>query len=143
MYDFDIKKMLAAFNDDPEALADAFARSLNDELAQQRSIRALKNTAADVAVAWNDFVEEYFELHDIPANTTLEDYQLFDDGECLIKLLETFVQYGPDIEKWVANLRKISDAATKLNDNLEKMNIKIPESNFDQTMKKFFKEMGW
>ena len=33
MYDFDIKKMLAAFNDDPEALANAFARSLNDELA--------------------------------------------------------------------------------------------------------------
>ena len=57
MYDFDMKQMLAAFDDDPEALASAFSNQLNKELAQRRSMQSLKNAAADVAVAWNDFVD--------------------------------------------------------------------------------------
>ena len=31
MYDFDIKKMLAAFNDDPEALAKVLGQWLKDD----------------------------------------------------------------------------------------------------------------
>ena len=147
MYDFDMKQMLAAFDDDPEALASAFSNQLNKELAQRRSMQSLKNAAADVAVAWNDFVDEYFDVHKLPEGRDYEDFELLDNGECLIKLLDAFVKYNPDIEKWTAAMKKINETANKMTEKLNKENIKkMSESNlnnFDTVMNNFFDKMGW
>ena len=76
-----------------------------------------------------------------------EDFELLDNGECLIKLLDAFVKYNPDIEKWTAAMKKINETANKMADKLNRENIiKMPESNlnnFDTVMNNFFDKMGW
>lgn len=151
MYEFDIKQMLAAFDNDAEKLANEFANQLNKELSIRRQEREIQNAAAEVADAWNDLVETYFDIHEVPVGHQIEDYKVFDEGKCWIQLLETYVKYNPDLDKCIAALNSFSKVADKavqsINTNMKKLKEEVKNTEitkeFDTAMSEFFDKMGW
>ena len=76
-YNFNMRDMLNAFGGDAEQLANAFAESLNNELASKRTRELIEENAERVAKTWNSFVYIYFEAY--PAETkglNEEDYYM-------------------------------------------------------------------
>lgn len=136
-YNFDIKQLLDTFDGDPEKLANAFADALNAELAAQRNINHIDEAANDVADAWQDFVDEYFEVHELPKGTTEEDYYV--ETESVKMLMDLIVRAAPYMTLFQEYLMKLQDmndkAVHKVVDTAQKA-----EDEFSTVMSKFFKE---
>lgn len=141
MYDFDMKKLLDAFEGDPSKLANAFTSQLNNELAVRKSERMVKEAAEEVANAWNDFVEEYF-AHgkDVPDGALIDDYII--DANSVIDLMKAFLQLVPMFAKYSNTLE---DLDMLLHGNVQKakeVGAQVRD-DFGATMNKFFDKMGW
>ena len=132
-----MKQMLAAFDDDAEKLASAFASQLNKELASRKNERLVREAAEDVANAWNDFVEEYFtHSDDVPDGTCGDDYII--DANSVIDLMKTFLRIVPAFARYSTTFE---DFNTLLHGNKQK--AKEVRDDFNATMNKFFDKMGW
>ena len=141
MYDFDMKKLLDAFEGDPSELANAFTSQLNKELAARKSERMVKEAAEKVANAWNEFVEEYFTCgKDVPNDALIDDYVI--DANSVIDIMKAFLQFIPMLVKY-------SDTIEDFNELLHGNTQKAKETSkqvcdtFENTMNKFFNKMGW
>ncbi len=127
MYDFDMNALLAAFDNNPEQLAQAFTDSLNKELENRNKEKELKKTADNVAADWNLFVTEYCNFYGIKDK---ENY-LFQNGTEVISIFKIILETIPEVEKYLQIAEKMTPA-------LEKAETTI--NDFEKTMKDFFKK---
>lgn len=137
MYDFDMKKLLDAFEGDPSELANAFTNQLNKELAARKSERIIKEAANDVSNAWNDFINEYFANGaNIPKNYKEEDFYV--DGTTIIDIMKTLIELIPAIEKYTSTVEAFNKTL-----NIAKETGTQARDTFKDTMSEFFDKMGW
>lgn len=140
-YDFDMERLLETFDGDAEKLANAFADELNKALATHRHMEAINNASQDVADAWNNFVDTYFGVYDVPSGFAVEDFMLAHENDnTAISLLEFLVKCGPVLVKYghlFEQIEKVNTTADDINPPPRK------EQSFDESMKEFFKKMGW
>ncbi len=119
--------LLAAFDNNPEQLAQAFTDSLNKELENRNKEKELKKTADNVAADWNLFVTEYCNFYGIKDK---ENY-LFQNGTEVISIFKIILETIPEVEKYLQIAEKMTPA-------LEKAETTI--NDFEKTMKDFFKK---
>lgn len=141
-YDFDIRQMLDAFDGDPEKLANAFANSLNEELASNRSKKRVDDAAAEVACAWEEFVDEYFAAYpDETKGLKVEDYYITDESP--VQLMYMLIKLTPYISLFTDYMTKLNDLADNVKETAKPAVNKAVNTGaqvFENTMKKFFKE---
>lgn len=141
MYDFDMKKLLDAFEGDPSKLANAFTNQLNNELAARKSERMVKEAAEEVANAWNDFVEEYFAHGEgVPDGTLIDDYVI--DANSVIDLMKAFLQLVPAFAKYSTTLEDFNILLHGNKQKAKEVGAQVRD-DFSATMNKFFDKMGW
>ena len=127
---FDIKQMLAEYDNDAEKLANDFAAQLNAELAKRKQNDILHDLSAEVGCVWNDLVEEYYSQGKMDRDADHSDYY-FDDDTALI-LLQIIIKCMPAIQTWSKSVNKLAKDVTAPANNV-----------FEQTMSNFFNKMGW
>ena len=140
-YNFDMQRLLDTFGGDAEKLAQAFADSLNSELAKQRQRDYITDAAQDVADAWGEFVDEYFDENDLPDGMDEEDFYI--DAEVVKGILNLFIKLLPYfdlaheyIEKLEGLNKEVSATAHKVADNVKNSDV------YEDVMKRFFKNNG-
>ena len=140
-YNFDMQRLLDTFDGDAEKLAQAFADSLNNELAKQRQHDYITDAAQDVADAWEEFVDEYFDENDLPDGMDEEDFYI--DAEVVKGILNLFIKLLPYfdlaheyIEKLEGLNKEVNVAAHKVADNVKNSDV------YEDVMKRFFKNNG-
>lgn len=108
-YNFEIKNLLALFNNDPEALASEFTKQLNTELAKEKALSETKAKACD---AWNSFLETYFEYNPMPKNLNIKDFYL--TTESVDKIVNCILGLAPHVETVSANIQKLKDSCVPM-----------------------------
>lgn len=104
-YNFDMKSLLALFNNDPEALANEFTKQLNTEL---RKKTALEESAKVFCDSWQSFLESYFNVYPLPNGLTIEDFYLSTDE--LYKITEWVMKMIPQIHNTSTEIKKVCKA---------------------------------
>ena len=141
-YNFDIQQMLDAFDGDPEKLANAFADSLNEELANNKTKKRLEAAAMDVADAWEEFVNEYFDTHpNEVSGLDINEYYVDDDSA--IKLMDLLIKFTPYISlfnEYMTKLDGLSNAVKETAKPVVDKTVNTGTQVFESTMKKFFKD---
>ena len=81
MYDFNIADMLSAYDNDPNALADAFTNALNTELEKRNEPEEdiTRIAAGDVAGLWNDYIYFYCQQKGLSDSINIEDFEITPD----------------------------------------------------------------
>ena len=134
-YNFDMQRLLDTFDGDAEKLAQAFADSLNSELAKQRQKTDLQDAATDVCEAWECFVNEYFASRPVPNGIDLEELYITEDT--VIHLMELIMRIYPYIELFNEYMGKIEDLSKEVAEEVEK---KIDSTSYEDVMRNFFKK---
>ena len=113
-YNFNMSELLDTFGGDAEQLANAFANSLNAELAKQRHKDSLKDAATDVCDAWADFIDEYVMMKEMPENYNVEEFYL--DPDTVVEIMDVMVRLYPYVElfhEYNEKLKGITDDNNK------------------------------
>lgn len=134
-YNFDMQRLLDTFDGDAEKLAQAFADSLNSELAKQRQKTDLQDAATDVCEAWKCFVDEYFANRSVPNGIDLEELYITEDT--VIHLMELIMRIYPYIELFNEYMGKIEDLSKEVAEEVEK---KLDNTSYEDVMRNFFKK---
>lgn len=139
MYNFNINKMLNDFNGDSEELKNAFLKALNEEIENRQAMEYVNYASTDAADAWNDMVENYFNVHTVPKGFKEEDFMIEHDTPRII--LELMIEQA---KKECANqVKPAGETKTKL---IAKpvASIKINRTPSDeQVIEDFLNRMGW
>ena len=135
-YNFDMQHLLDAFGNDPEKLANAFADSLNAALAEQRKVDYVMDAAADVADAWENFVDEYFNVNELPDDLGEEDFYI--TPENVKSLLEMAVQAAPYITAFLGYFGKLNELTGEIKEKAPEV-VQKAEDSFTDVMEKFFR----
>lgn len=121
-YNFnDIEKYL---NDggDPQKLAQAFADTLNEALAQVQKKNKLEEKATAFANAWNAYIDEYFKFHDVPENCVVADMYL--NTKDVNYLMEQVLKFIPLLDKlnglFEMGVEQVSNSKDKVEDTISK-----------------------
>lgn len=148
MYDFDMKQLLETFDGDAEKLANAFADSLNAELAHKKEASMLNDAADDVANAWEEFVDEYFNTHKLPKG--MEESDFYIDGTAVTEILELLIKISPYLDFLYDYTNKINALGEELVDKAAKVSTATKnnatsssgttKNDFDSVMQSFFKK---
>ena len=117
MHEFDMEALLAAFDNDPEKLAQSFTDQLNIALAAKRKEEELKNNALHLAISWNTFVRQYFEIR-YPLRNDYDRY-LIADGDEMIAVIDLIIQSMPEVEKYLKLFDNINSLTEKINSNMQ------------------------
>ena len=98
MYDFDIKEMLAAYDNNPQALMDAFSNALNEEfLSSKTPDERILMFAGDLANFWYDYIHYYFEQKEL----NMDDHEVLEfTPEQIVKFTELLVTGIPFIKNF-------------------------------------------
>ena len=101
MYNFDIEDMLAAYNGDPNALAQSFSDALNEHLNSTITPdERIHNIAEDLALFWSDYIHFYFEQKELP----IDDHAFLEfTGDQIVKFTELLVTALPYIKTFMNN----------------------------------------
>lgn len=134
-YNFDIKQLLDTFDNDPEKLANAFADALNDELAKQRNVNRIDDAAADVAEAWECFVDEYFDTYELPKGTNNEDFYI--EPETVKILMDLCLRAAPYLALFQEYMTKLEALGTELKEDTVVAAGKA-QQEFADVMARFF-----
>ena len=139
MYNFNINKMLNDFNGDSEELASAFLEALNKEVENRQTMEYVNSASIDTADAWNDMVENYFNVHTLPKGFKEEDFMIEHDTPRII--LELMIEQA---KKECANQVKPA-GETKTKPTVKPVaSIKINRTPSDeQVIEDFLTRMGW
>ena len=139
MYNFNINKMLNDFNGDSEKLTQAFFEALNIEVENRQTMEYVNCASTDTADAWNDMVENYFNVHTLPKGFKEEDFMIEHDAPKLI--LELMIEQA---NKECANQVKPA-GETKAKPTAKPVaSIKINRAQSDeQVIEDFLNRMGW
>ena len=141
MYDFDMKRLLDAFEGDPSELANAFTNQLNKELAVRKNERMIKEAAEKVANTWNDFVKVYFEYDkDVPDDALIDDYII--DANSVIDIMKAFLQFIPILAKYNNTIEDFNELFHGNKQKAKEVGAQVYD-DFSATMNKFFDKMGW
>ena len=66
MFEFDVKEMLEAYGNDPQALMDAFTNAVNEQLLSDKTPdERILMFATDFSNFWNDYIHYYFEQKEL------------------------------------------------------------------------------
>ena len=126
----DIEKRLRA-GESAEDIAKDFTTQLNAALAVINKEKDIQNDAQLTADSWNHFVQSFFAVNKIPKGFLIEDFMI--KGNDIVKLLESFVKAVPALEKYSNTIEEL-----KKNNIDKKINTTVTE--FDKTLKDFFKK---
>ena len=139
MYNFNINKMLNDFNGDSEELKNAFLKALNEEIENRQAMEYVNYASTDAADAWNDMVENYFNVHTSPKGFKEEDFMIEHDTPRII--LELMIEQA---KKECANQVKPA-GETKTKPTAKPVaSIKINRTPSDeQVIEDFLNRMGW
>ena len=139
MYNFNINKMLNDFNGDSEELKNAFLKALNEEIENRQAMEYVNYASTDAADAWNDMVENYFNVHTVPKGFKEEDFMIEHDTPRII--LELMIEQA---KKECANQVKPA-GETKIKPTAKPVaSIKINRTPSDeQVIEDFLNRMGW
>jgi len=103
----------------PEDMMNAFADLMNKSLATVRREDKLKEANTNLMRAWNQYMAEYFTVHDLPNGYTLKDWEMNENEmdtvmKRLIEILPVLAQYtgmlktaSKKIEKSMNNSRDV------------------------------------
>jgi len=121
-YNFnDVEKYLRD-GGDATKLAQAFADTLNNALAQVQKENKLDEKATAFADAWNAYVDEYFKTHDIPNNYVVADMYLNDRDVTYI--MEQVLKFIPLFDKlnglFEVGAEQVSKSKGKVEDTVDK-----------------------
>ena len=92
----------------PETIAKAFADRLNTTIHAIDDESNLNKASADVADAWNSYVNVYFGIHKLPAGTIVEDWYI--NNNDIDTIIDTLVKTIPAINKYAKALDNFSSA---------------------------------
>lgn len=139
MYNFNINKMLNDFNGDSEELKNAFLKALNEEVENRQAMEYVNYASTDAADAWNDMIENYFNVHTLPKGFKEEDFMIEHDTPRII--LEFMIDQA---KKECANQVKPA-GETKTKPTAKPVaSIKINRTPSDeQVIEDFLNRMGW
>lgn len=139
MYNFNINKMLNDFNGDSEELKNAFLKALNEEVENRQAMEYVNYASTDAADAWNDMIENYFNVHTLPKGFKEEDFMIEHDTPRII--LELMIDQA---KKECANQVKPA-GETKTKPTAKPVaSIKINRTPSDeQVIEDFLTRMGW
>lgn len=139
MYNFNINKMLNDFNGDAEELENAFFKALNAEVENRQTMEYVNYASTNAADAWNDMVENYFNVHTLPKGFKEEDFIIEHDTPRII--LELMIEQA---KKECANQVKPA-GETKTKPIVKSVaSIKINKAPSDeQVIEDFLSRMGW
>lgn len=139
MYNFNINKMLNDFNGDSEELTNAFLKALHEEVENRQTMEYVNYASTDAADAWNDMVENYFNVHTVPKGFKEKDFMIEHDTPRII--LELMVEQA---KKECANQVKPA-GETKAKPTAKPVaSIKINRTPSDeQIIEDFLNRMGW
>jgi len=121
-YNFnDVEKYLRD-GGDATKLAQAFADTLNEALAQVQKENKLDAKATAFADAWNAYIDEYFKNHDIPENYVVADMYL--NTKDVNYLMEQVVRIIPLLDKlngfFEIGAAQVSKSKSKVEDTVDK-----------------------
>lgn len=134
MNNFDMEQLLNLYNGDAEKLANDFAQSLNEELAKQHQVNCIDEAAEEVADAWEEFIDEYFEQEELPSGYTEEDFYI--DAHTVKLLADCCVKAIPYLTMLENSVKTLTKA---LNGDEPKQTDKTI-TDFDKVMAEFFKK---
>lgn len=140
MHEFDMQALLAAFDNNPEKLAQAFTDQLNAALAIKKREEELYAKADHLTAVWNDFVEDYFAFYyPEDENEEYKKYQ-FLNGKEIMATIALIIQSAPEINKYLQVFENINSVTNKINTNLQsaKELIEPTTDEFKRIMKDFF-----
>lgn len=121
-YNFnDVEKYLRD-GGDPTKLAQAFADTLNNALAQVQKENKLDEKGTAFAEAWNAYIDEYFKSHDVPENYVVADMYL--NTKDVNYLMEQVLKFIPLLDKlnglFEIGAEQVSKSKSKVEDTVDK-----------------------
>ena len=121
-YNFnDVEKYLRE-GGDATKLAQAFANSLNEAIAQIQKENKLDEKATAFADAWNAYIDEYFKIHDVPDNYVVADMYLNEkDVNYLMEQILKFIPLLDRLNGWFeVGTEQVSKSKSKVENTVDK-----------------------
>lgn len=121
-YNFnDVEKYLRE-GGDATKLAQAFADTLNEALAQVQKENKLEEKATAFADAWNAYIDEYFKFHDVPENYVVADMYL--NTKDVNYLMEQVLKFIPLLDRlnglFEMGVGQVSKSKDRVEDTVDK-----------------------
>lgn len=121
-YNFDDIAKYLRDGGDATKLAQAFADTLNEALAQVQKENKLDAKATAFADAWNAYIDEYFKTHDVPDNCVVADMYLNDRD--VTYLMEQVLKFIPLLDKlnglFEVGAEQVSKSKNKVESTVDK-----------------------
>ena len=122
-FDFNNVEKYLREGGDPESIAKAFADKLNMTIHAIDDEDTLNGANSEVVDAWNDYVDIYFGIHKLPAETKIGDFYI--NEEDVEYFMNTIVKLLPAVHKYSMTLNNILEPTkTKVNDVINDFFIK-------------------
>ena len=121
-YNFDDIAKYLRDGGDATKLAQAFADTLNEALAQVQKENKLEAKATAFADAWNAYIDEYFKHNDVPENYVVADMYL--NTKDVNYLMEQVLKFIPLLDKlnglFEMGAEQVSKSKNKVEDTVDK-----------------------
>lgn len=137
-YNFNMSELLDTFGGDAEQLANAFADSLNTELAKQRHKDSLKDAATDVCDAWADFIDEYAAAKEMPEGCDVEEFYF--DPDIIVEIMDIMVRLYPYVELLHEYNEKFKGIASDSGKSEKKPGPTATSRNYEDIINEFFQK---
>lgn len=135
-YNFNMSELLDTFGGDAEQLANAFANSLNAELAKQRHKDSLKDAATNVCDAWTDFIDEYATAKEMPNGCNVEEFYL--DPDIVVEIMDIMVRLYPYVELFHEYNEKLKGIAGDSGKSEKKPGLTATSRSYEDIINEFF-----